>query len=349
MHLTRSKGTLDEGSSPSCCAGRKLGDVEQALLWTLLHEDPACPTRVLLDKVAQRQRPRTVSVRHRNRWRAPWRLTRRKGRPRQAAGRPPVVSGAALGQVTPRLSFVGGHLLAHWLDQQETFGPVVAQLTPAIAAHKRAPPDDAFALVPHREQTLLRRFEALCFAPLFGIDTRTAFDPPEPPLPTLLGRGDHRSTLSQFLGPLERIDAASALMSVLVPHPAGQITDGDGHRIASWSRMSMHKGPIPMRGRILAGSQAIIAPNEAGQALFVADHPPDLPLSQGIVAYCPQVALATGTSLFVLDRAVNAVAMARAVDHQGWGRLCLLDDNEPQGLERFEAPRVGTRAEGTPV
>ena len=38
MHLAPSQRTLDEGVSPSFCAGRKLGDVEKALLWTLLHE-----------------------------------------------------------------------------------------------------------------------------------------------------------------------------------------------------------------------------------------------------------------------------------------------------------------------
>ena len=106
MPLTLSKRTLDEGSSPSFCAGRKLGDVEQPLVWTLLQEDPACPTRVLLDKIAQRQSPLAVSIRHLNRWRVQWQLNRRKGRPRQAADRPSVVSGAALVQVTPRLGFV---------------------------------------------------------------------------------------------------------------------------------------------------------------------------------------------------------------------------------------------------
>ena len=34
--------------------------------------------------------------------------------------------------VTPRLSFVGGHVCAHWLDQQQAFDPVVAQLTQAV-------------------------------------------------------------------------------------------------------------------------------------------------------------------------------------------------------------------------
>jgi len=35
-------------------------------------------------------------------------------------------------------------------------------------------------------------------------------------------------------------------------------------------------------------------------------------LSQVIVAYCQQVALATGSTLFVIDRAVNAVAVEAA-------------------------------------
>ena len=78
-----------------------------------------------------------------------------------------------------------------------------------------------------------------------------------------------RLTLTQFLGQLERIDAAAALMPALVPDTAGQITDVDGHMIAYWSRVPMHKGKITMLGRIMAGSQAIIAHNEGGQALFV--------------------------------------------------------------------------------
>jgi hypothetical protein len=349
MHLTLSKRTLDEGSSPSFCAGRKLGDVEQALLWTLLQEDPACPTRVLLDKVAQRQRPLAVSVRHLNRWRAQWQLNRRKGRPRHAAGRPPVVSGAALVQVTPHLSFVGVHLFAQWLDQQDIFGPVVAQLTQAIEAHKHAHPDDDFALLHHREQTLRRRFEALFYAPLCGIDRLTAFDTHEHPLPTLLGRGYHSSTLSQFLGQLERINAAQALMPALVPPQEGQFTYVDGHMIAYWSRLSMHKGKITMLGRIMAGSQAVIAHNEAGHGLFVEYHPPDIHLSHIIVDYGQKVSTATGSSLFVIDRAVNSVAMACAFDQQGLGLLCMLDDNEHEGLDSFAATEVGTLEDGTKV
>ena len=191
--------------------------------------------------------------------------------------------------------------------------------------------------------------QALCFAPLLGIETLTGFDPHEHPLPTWLGRRSHSAPLSQFLGHLERINAAEALRPALIPDTVRAMPYVAGHMLASWSRRSMPQGKITMLGRIMAGSQAVIAHNEAGQALFVAYYPPDLHLSQVIVAYCQQVALATGSTLFVIDRAVNAVAVARAFDAQGWGLLCMLDDNEHDGLDSFETTKVRTVEDGTKV
>ncbi len=349
MQLALDQRNLDESASPGFCAGRKLSEVDQALLWTLLHEDPECPSRALLDKVARRQIPMAVSLRHLNRWRAQRQLNRRKGRPRRAPCHRPVASGSAVVRVTPRLSFVGVHLFAQWLDQHDQFGPVVAQLQQAIEAYKQAHPGDDFALLHHREQTLRRRLQALFLAPVLGITRLPAFDTHEHPLSTRLGQGYHSSTLSQFLGQLERVGAAEALMPALLPAHAGQIISVDGHMIAYWSRVPMHKGKITMLGRIMAGSQAVIAHDDTGQALCVAYYPPDMPLSQVIVAYCHKVGTATGSVLFVIDRAVNAVALARAFDAQGLGLLCMLDDNEHHGLESFEATQVDTREDGTRV
>lgn len=241
------------------------------------------------------------------------------------------------------------HVFAHWLDQHNAFAPVVAQLTQAIEAYQPTHPGDDFALLHHREQTLLRRFQALFFAPLLGIDRLTGLDTREHPLGTLLGRGYHSSTLSQFLGQLERVGADEALMPTLLPEQVGQIIYVDGHMIGYWSRRSMHKGQIPMLGRLMAGSQAVIAHDDAGQAVFVAYHPPDIHVSRVIVAYCQKVARATGSTLFVIDRAVNSVALACAFAAQGLGLLCMLDDNEHAGLESFEATLVDTLEDGTKV
>src|SRR5712691_2932626 len=161
MPLALSKPTLTEGSCPPFEAGRKLGVVEMALVWKVLHEDPQCPSRVVLEKVAQRQVPMAVSVRHLNRLRAKWKLNRRKGRPSHTALIRPVCAGKAVVQVTPHLSCVVVHLFAHWLDQQESLAPVLPRLLQAIEMYKQSHPDDDFALLHHREQTLLHRFQAL--------------------------------------------------------------------------------------------------------------------------------------------------------------------------------------------
>jgi len=62
----------------------------------------------------------------------------------------------------------------------------------------------------------------------------------------------------------------------------------------------MHKGKITMLGRIMAGSQAVIAHHESGQALFIEYDPPDIRLPRVIVYYCQQVASVTGITLLSL-------------------------------------------------
>jgi hypothetical protein len=216
MPLTQSQRNRTEETNPDFSAGRKLSEMEQALLWSVLQEEPECPSRVLLDKAAERQIVITVSLRHVNRWRLTWGLNRCKGRPHQTASYQPVACGAEIVRVTPHVLWVGGHVFAQWLDHRDAFGPVVAQRTHTIAASKQTHPGKDFALLHHRESTLVRRFEALVFAPLLGIDRLSEFDTHEHPLTTLLGRGYQSSTLSQFLGQLERVGADETLLPALV-------------------------------------------------------------------------------------------------------------------------------------
>ena len=69
MHVAQSQHNLTEDPSPVFSAGRKLSEMEQALLWSVLQEDRECPSRVLLDKLVQRQVAIALSLRHGNRWR----------------------------------------------------------------------------------------------------------------------------------------------------------------------------------------------------------------------------------------------------------------------------------------
>jgi len=349
MPLAPRQRKLNPPSSPSFCAGRKLGEVDKAVVWKVLHDDPQCPSRLLLDKVAQAHAPLHISVGHLNRLRRHWQLSRPKGRPRHEFAPRPTGARAEVLRIQPHLPYVGVHLFAHWLTQQRAFDPIIAQLKQAIIAYQEAHPSEDFALLHHRDATLRRRFQALFFAPLLGIDRLTELDTREHPLATLVGRRYHSATLTPFLGQLERIGAHQALLPTLVPAHAGPLTYMDGHLIAYWSRVAMHKGKITMRGRIMAGSQALIAHTEASHAVFVEYHPPDIHVSRVIVPYCHQGVAATGSILFVIDRAVNSLPMARAFTEQNWGLLCMLDDNEHQGLESFNATCEGTLDDGSQV
>jgi hypothetical protein len=251
--------------------------------------------------------------------------------------------------VRPRLACVGGPRLAHGRDQPHPCEPVVAQRQQAGETSKHRHPDEDCALRPQREQTLRRRLPALCCAPWLGIECLSGCATPAHPLETRVGRGSHRATRGQLLGHLERLGAAAVLIPGLSADQVGQRIDGEGHLRASGSRRPRHQGQSTMRGRLMAGSHAVMAHDDPGRAVCVASDAPALPLSQIIVADGQPVAEATGSAVVVIDRAGNSGALAEAFAAQGLGVLGLLEDNEPAGLERLEAPAVATLEDGTRV
>ena len=82
---------------------------------------------------------------------------------------------------------------------------------------------------------------------------------------------------------------------------------------------------------------------------MAASHPPDIHLSRLIVASCHKVVEATGSTVCVIDRAVNSLAVAVACTTQDWGVLCMLDDHEHHGLESFETTPEGSLDDGSQV
>lgn len=259
------------------------------------------------------------------------------------------------------VSHVGVHLLASWVEQQGLCQQIVERLSAWIAQYRADHPEADFPLLRHTRETLARRFQALLYAPLFGIGKLTGYDLREHPLETLLGGGYQSSTLTQFLGQLERIDAGQALLPALLPTPSAagegaEETGGgadriylDGHMIAFWSTASMHKGKITMLGRMMAGSQALIAHNQTGQAVWVAYQPPDIRMPQCITAYCQDLAVATGVDVFVIDREVNSVELARTFHAAGLNLLTMLDRTQYAGLSSWTTTRLGSLADGSPV
>lgn len=342
--------TKEAESCPEIFCCRKLTVIQLTLLREAFQRDPDCPTIMVLEKLVEKyQEEVTVSIRHINRLRVNWGVNRQKGRPGARSDVALVAEGSSVVSVRSHLSFVGVHVFAAWLDEQELFVRVVEMLEVSISSYRQAHPEERFALLCHRQRTLLGRFQALFYAPLFGIGKLTEFDRKEHALETVLGHGYQSSTLTQFLGQLERIDAAEALMPFLIPEACGEVVYVDGHMIGFWSSRSLHKGRITMLGRIMAGSQAIIAHNEDGQGVFVAYQPPDIRLVHVIVEYCEHLVQATGIEVFVIDREVNSVEMARQFEGRGWGLVSMLDKNEYQDLSSWETTRIGTLADDSVV
>ncbi len=424
MHTERVQSTQSCDSCPEFSDGTKITATQKVHLWAVIREEPTSPTRRVLEKMVENAIPLSISVRHVNRLRTQWNLCGVKGRPRGVKSGNDSASGSpgAVVKLRPHLSFVGIHLFAAWVESQDMLGQVVTLLQHGIHAYADGHPDADFPLLHHKEETLLQRFQALLYGPLFGIGPLTEFDVKEHPLDTLIGRSYQSSTLNQFLGQLERIDAGDALLPALVLtgavkaealtekrcamevlkaevveaevveaeivkaevvkaetveaetveaeivkaetveaeivkaetveaeiveaeveviHPA-EVCYVDGHMSPFWTKKSMHKGKITMLGRIMAGSQAVITHDQDGHGVFIAYYPPDIRMPRMIVMYCQQVVTVTGIEIFVIDREVNSVALARCFENNGLGLLSMLDKNEYDGLKSWNVTRIGT-------
>jgi len=345
--MAAAKLTQPMGSCPTFRAGRKVTELQQNRLWAEVNKEPSRPSGHILQDMAGTGTPSTISLRHANRLRAEWGLSRGKGRPHGPAK--PVQEAGALVKLTPHMPSIGVHLFAAWLESTETMSTVVELLCHRIDRYCEDHPDADFALLDHKKETLVRRFEALFYAPLLGIDKMSELDMKEHALKTLVGVQYHSSTLNQFLGQLERVNADEALLPALLPAEPGCIGYVDGHMIAFWTSKSMHKGKITMLGRIMAGSQAVVAHNEDGQAIYVQYSPPDIRMPHFIVQYCQKIMEATGIEVFVIDREVNSVELARDFEEKGIGLLSMLDRNEYDGLSSWTLTPIGTLADGSSV
>ncbi len=334
-------------ATPTFEDGTKLTAEQKLYLWTLVIAGPTVPSSAILEQAVSIN----ITIRHLNRLRSGWNLSRPKGRPRK----PVYENKSALLPVPFRhetnLPFIGVHIFSCWVELQGIFPMVSDLIKQAISVYVENHPEDSFPLLGHKDDTLLYRFKALFFAPLFGVGKLIEYDVKEHALGTVIGRGYQSSTLNQYLGQLERIDAAPMLMNALTPADAddNHVCFIDGHMIPFWSRVSMHKGKITMLGRIMAGSQAVVAHIEDGRAIFFDYQPPDTRLPRIILDFCAEIAYLTGISIFVIDREVNSVAMAHEFAERGWGLLSMLDKNEYTDLSDWNTEYVGWLDDGAEV
>jgi len=341
--------TLDSDQSPSIYDGYKITECQKIILLTILKKDPECPSSIAIAKLSSQNENINISLRQVNRLRVEWNISRRKGRPRKECGNSKDEPEENVYNFSTQVSYIGVHIFNVWLEQQNVFNKITDLIRELRLIYWLDHKEEDFALLFHRESTILDYFKALFYAPLFNIFKLTEYDLKKHPLSTLIGRSLQSSTLNQFLGQLERINAGEVLNYALISENEDKLAYIDGHMIAFWTRESMHKGKITMLGRIMAGSQAVVAHNAKGKAIFLDYFQADIHLTQVIEKYCETIVSLTGIDIFVIDREVNSVGMARLFEEKHWGLLSMLDSNEYDGLSSFETIKIGTLENGNSV
>ena len=338
---------IGSANSKNVAVGGKLTETCLCVLRRIVEENPGASSRANVEMAEEAGVKVKVTIRQVNRLRARWGMNRPKGRPRNedsTARSDAAVVGAELD-----LGFSGVHIFEDWMETEGRFCEVSALLYRKAAAWGSENPEESFPLLRCRPETLLKRFKALLYAPLFDVCKLTEYDYKEHSLETVIGKTFQGSTLSQYLGQLERIDAGNALMPALLPENPWNFSYIDGHMFPFWTSASMHKGKMTMIGRIMPGSQAMAVQNENGESLFFEYFTPDVRMPRVIVEYCERVVASTEISTFVIDREVNSVRIAQEFHNRGWGLLSMLDNNEYKDLTDWSAELIGEIEDGSLV
>lgn len=311
---------------------------DQIRLYQELCKDQQVTTPELLSKFPHIG----ISAGQLNRIRKEWGLSRERGRPGKVpAGEVEKIQSASCFPKT------GVYLFAKWLKNDEQYQQSLKAVYMHIEQYQREHPKENFRLLHARKETIAQKWLALHLLPLLGIAKLSELNYKQHDLATVIGNFYSTSSLSQFLGELERVALGVTLRNVLNDGAKGDFCYIDGHMIAFWTSLKMHKGHITMLGRIMAGSKAVLAHNETGQVIGLEYHPPDIHLGQVIEDYCRNIVERTGIRRFIIDREINSVNTARLFTRRGWGLICLLDANEYKGMESFNKKYAGKLDDGT--
>ena len=302
---------------------------EQTIIYEKSRENPEISSPALLLLIGKIE----ISISQLNRLRQEFGTNRKRGRPRKQEQISHPIAKTKTTQISAN---IGLCLFFLWLEKNDHYVPVLEAIGNKINEYKGKMPGEQFRLLNAGEKTIEKKWKALSLLPLLGIKKISEIDYCQHYLPSVLGEKYSSSTLTQFLGELERIDVGESFKLLLSSNADGEYCYIDGHLIAYWtSTKKMHKGLITMLGRIMPGSNAVLAHNEEGQAIGFDYYPPDIHLTHIVEEYCSNIVEVTEITNFVIDREVNSVDIARLFVEKEWDLICLLGSNEYKGLESF--------------
>jgi hypothetical protein len=195
----------------------KISSDKQWILYRKLCANPCGSSKEILASICEVNIE--ISISQINRIRKEWGLSRKKGRPRKAEK-----SGhGERGQIKAAvLCKAGVKLFSFWLDEFEKHEKPLNAINTAIDVYKEAHAGENFRLLHSKADTIEKKWKALALLSLLGIKHMSELDYHEHSLASTLGSDYTYSTLSQFLGELERINAGDFLNFTLALEAKGE-------------------------------------------------------------------------------------------------------------------------------
>lgn len=199
-----------------------------------------------------------------------------------------------------------------------------------------------FPLLKHLDSTIVSRFMSLTVLPLMGIGKLSELDRKGVDLSAININGVNYSysTLSQFLGQLEWVNAGAYLSQALLPWDRSlkkgeMLIYLDGHGKGYHTRRCMNVGKVTNKNKIMAGTKEVVLQDERGHILAFEEHPIDLHLVHIVLGMCLEFKRPEQKPIAIIDREVNSLELGKSYAKEKIGLITILKKDQYQGVENF--------------
>jgi hypothetical protein len=205
-----------------------------------------------------------------------------------------------------------------------------------------------FALLRHLESTILSRFMTLLMLPVLGIGRLSELSRKQIDVSgvNINGINYAYSTLSQFLGQMERVNAGEYLQQALCSCNWGFAEGGilliyvDGHVKGYHTKRCMNVGKVTNKNKIMAGTKEVVVQDEDGHIMALREYPIDLHLVHVVLEMCLEFKKDGQKPVAFIDREVNSLELGKAYAEEHIGLVTILKKDQYKGVEDFSITHI---------
>jgi hypothetical protein len=224
-----------------------------------------------------------------------------------------------------------------YLFQSLGFGEqVVAAIKEACSYwRQKEGEEEEFALLRHLESTILSRFMTLLMLPVLGIGRLSELSRKQIDASgvNINGINYAYSTLSQFLGQMERVNAGEYLQQALCPCNWRLAEGGimliyvDGHVKGYHTKRCMNVGKVTNKNKVMPGTKQVVVQDEDGHIMTLREYPVDLHLVHVVLKMCLEFKKDGQKPVAFIDREVNSLELGKDYAEEHIGLITILKKN----------------------